>query len=129
MIAQSSIEGLLERADIVSTVESYLELKKSGANFKAPCPFHDEKSASFVVSPQKQIYHCFGCGTGGNSIKFVQEMERLTFPEAVEKLAADNNFTVEHEGGTQRERVSNDVLEGYRKWCQDNLKNNHSAMS
>lgn len=127
MIAQSSIDQLLERADIVSTVESYLILKKKGANFTAPCPFHDEKTASFVVSPQKQIYHCFGCGAGGNSIKFVQEIERLSFPEAVEKLAADNNFTVEHEGGTHRS-VSNESLEQYNTWCMGRLKENKVAM-
>jgi len=127
MIAESSIAALLETVDIVDTIDSYLILKKSGANFKASCPFHDEKSASFTVSPQKQIFKCFGCGVGGNAIKFVQDLERLTFPEAVEKLAADNNFTLEHEGGSRAKPISSDVLEQYCKWCESNLRKNNQA--
>ena len=92
MIIQDSIEALKARLDIVDVVGSYLELKKSGANFKAPCPFHGEKTASFTVSPQRQIYHCFGCGVGGDSVKFVMEYEKLNYPEALEKLASTYNF-------------------------------------
>ena len=92
MITQDSIEALKARLDVVDVVGSYVELKKSGANFKAPCPFHDEKSASFVVSPSKQIYHCFGCGVGGDSVSFVMEYEKLNYPEALEKLASSYNF-------------------------------------
>ena len=87
MINQDSIEALKARLDIVDVVGSYVELKKAGANYKAPCPFHDEKSPSFVVSPSKGIYHCFGCGAGGDSIKFIMEYEKLNYPEALEKLA------------------------------------------
>lgn len=96
MITQDSIEALKARLDIVDVVGSYVELKKAGANYKAPCPFHDEKTASFVVSPQKQIYHCFGCGAGGDSIKFVMEYEKLNYPEALEKLADSYNFTLSY---------------------------------
>ncbi|MDY0116956.1 MAG: DNA primase [Sulfurimonadaceae bacterium] len=96
MITQDSIEALKARLDIVDVVGTYLELKKTGANFKAPCPFHDEKSASFVVSPSKQIFHCFGCGVGGDSISFVMEYEKLNYPEALEKLANNYNFTLTH---------------------------------
>ena len=84
MITQDSIEALKARLDVVDVVGSYVELKKAGVNYKAPCPFHDEKSQSFVVSPQKQIYHCFGCGVGGDAIQFVKEYEKLNYPEALE---------------------------------------------
>ncbi len=96
MITQDSIEALKAQLDVVDVVGSYVELKKAGANYKAPCPFHDEKTASFVVSPQKQIYHCFGCGAGGDSIKFIMEYEKLNYPEALEKLADTYNFSLTH---------------------------------
>ena len=87
MISNDSIEQLKTRLDVVDVVGMYVELKKSGANFKAPCPFHEEKSPSFVVSPAKQIYHCFGCGVSGDSSSFVMDYEKLSYPEAIEKLA------------------------------------------
>ncbi len=127
MIAQKSIEKLLDTIDIISTIESYLPLKKKGGNFTAPCPFHSEKTPSFVVSPQKQIYHCFGCGVGGNAIKFVQEIERLSFPEAIEKLASENNIVLEYEGGDRRS-ISNEALEQYNKFCINKLADNSIAM-
>jgi len=96
MITQDSIEALKARLDIVDVVGSHIELKKAGANYKAPCPFHGEKTASFVVSPAKQIYHCFGCGAGGDSIKFVMEFEKLNYPEALEKLASTYNFSLSY---------------------------------
>ena len=96
MITQDSIEALKARLDVVDVIGSYVELKKAGVNYKSPCPFHDEKSPSFVVSPQKQIYHCFGCGAGGDSVKFVMEYEKLNYPEALEKLADFSNFTLSY---------------------------------
>ncbi len=106
MISQDSIEALKAQLDIVDVVGSYIELKRAGANFKAPCPFHDEKSPSFVVSPAKQIYHCFGCGAGGDSIKFTMEYEKLNYPEAIEKLADTYNFTLHYENnrGPKKEK-------------------------
>ena len=82
------ITELVERSDIVDVVSGYVRLgKKSGANMFGLCPFHSEKTPSFSVSPDKQIYHCFGCGKGGGVINFVMEIENLSFPEAVEFLA------------------------------------------
>ena len=97
MITKNSIENLKNNIDIVDTISQFLEIKKSGSNFKACCPFHGEKTASFVISPSKQIYHCFGCGVGGDSIKFVMEYEKLSYPEALEKLASMNNITLEYD--------------------------------
>ncbi|MEY4591964.1 MAG: hypothetical protein RIR18_859 [Pseudomonadota bacterium] len=87
MIPDSFIQDLLARADIVDVVESYLKLKKSGANYSACCPFHNEKSPSFTVSPNKQFYHCFGCGAHGTAISFIMEYAGLGFVEAVHDLA------------------------------------------
>lgn len=81
------IEEVRSLNEIVDVIGGYLSLKKAGRNFKANCPFHDEKTASFVVSPDKQIFHCFGCGEGGNVLSFVMKQESLNFPEAVELLA------------------------------------------
>ena len=73
MIDKASIEKLKDYMDIIDIISHYLDIKKSGANFKANCPFHGEKTPSFVISPSKQIYHCFGCGKGGDAIEFVKE--------------------------------------------------------
>jgi DNA primase len=86
-IPENVLEDILGRVDIVEIISGYIPLKKSGANFKANCPFHHEKTASFMVSPQRQIYHCFGCGESGNAFKFLMRHERMEFPEAVEMLA------------------------------------------
>ena len=87
MIPEGFITSLLDRADIVDVVGRYVTLKKGGRNFMACCPFHKEKTPSFSVSPSKQIFKCFGCGQAGNAIGFLMEMERLSFPEAVRRLA------------------------------------------
>jgi DNA primase len=80
-------EEIKEKLDIVDIVRDYVPLKASGSNFKANCPFHNEKTASFMVSPEKQIYHCFGCGRGGDVFKFIMEMEGLDFVETLKLLA------------------------------------------
>ncbi len=87
MIPQDVIDRILDRIDLVEFVREFVPLKKAGQNFKACCPFHKEKTPSFVVSPQKQIYHCFGCGEGGNAIGFLMKHESMPFPEAIEILA------------------------------------------
>ena len=81
LIPENVIAQILERCDIVETVSGYIPLKKTGRNFKANCPFHNEKTPSFVVNPDKQIFHCFGCSVGGNVISFVMKQERVEFPE------------------------------------------------
>ena len=96
MIHDASIQALKARLDIVEVVGSYLSLKKKGANFTTNCPFHSENTGSFTVSPQKQIYHCFGCGAGGDSISFVMAHENVNYAEAVEILANKNGVTLEY---------------------------------
>lgn len=87
LIPEDIIAQVIERNDIVEVISSYMPLKSAGKNFKANCPFHHEKTPSFVVTPSKQIYHCFGCGEGGNVISFVMKQDRMEFPEAVRYLA------------------------------------------
>ncbi|MFA5157070.1 MAG: DNA primase [Candidatus Omnitrophota bacterium] len=87
LIPENILEDVLSRVDIVEVISGYIPLKRAGRNFKANCPFHHEKTASFMVSPDRQIYHCFGCGESGNAFKFLMRYERLEFPEAVEQLA------------------------------------------
>jgi len=121
MIDPASIESLKQSIDIVDVIGNYLELKKAGANFKANCPFHGEKTPSFVVSPSKQIYHCFGCGAGGDAIKFVMETEKLSYPEAIEKLAAMYNFSLRYTKGSGDYSEAKRVLELMQQWYLSNL--------
>lgn len=128
MITQDSIEALKSRLDIVDVVSSYVELKKAGANYKAPCPFHDEKSPSFVVSPSKGIYHCFGCGAGGDSIKFTMEYEKLNYPEALEKLAQNYNFTLSYTDN-KHNKPRSQVMDKLNEWYQNLLTSKQSALA
>jgi DNA primase len=96
-IPQAFIDELIARADIVEIIGTRVPLKKAGREYKACCPFHDEKTPSFWVSPDKQFYHCFGCGAHGTALGFLMEYDRLPFPEAVEDLAARVGLTVPHE--------------------------------
>jgi DNA primase len=128
MISQDSIDALKARLDIVDVVGSYVELKKAGANYKAPCPFHDEKTPSFVVSPSKGIYHCFGCGAGGDSIKFVMEHEKLNYPEALEKLAQNYNFTLSYTDN-KHNKPRSQVMDKLNEWYQNLLTSKHSALA
>ncbi len=97
------IEEVRARADIVDVVSSYFPLTRSGSNYKALCPFHREKTPSFFVSPQKQIYHCFGCGKGGNVFSFIMEYEKVSFPEAVKILAQRYNVPIPEESNKKKD--------------------------
>ena len=121
MISQDSIDGLKARIDILDVISNYIEVKKAGANFKAVCPFHDEKSPSFVISPQKQIYHCFGCGAGGDAIKFVMEYEKLNYPEAIERLADQNNYTLHYTDNKNPQKQRSQLMEKLSQWYQSLL--------
>lgn len=125
MISQSSLDLLKSRLDVVDIVGSYVTLKKDGANFSAPCPFHDEKSASFKVSPKKQIYHCFGCGAHGDAIKFVQEYKKLTFAEAVEDIANDQNFTLQYDNVAEAKKDYSKLLESMSRYYRSQLSEEH----
>ena len=127
MIDQSSIESLKNSIDIVDVIGNYVELKKAGANYKANCPFHGEKTPSFVVSPSKQIYHCFGCGVGGDAIKFVMELEKLNYPEAIEKIASMFNFSLNYTQGRSDYSDAKRVLEVIQRWYVKNLEKNETA--
>jgi DNA primase len=94
MIPDNVIDEIRDRTDIVEVIGGVLDLKRSGRNFKALCPFHGEKTPSFMVSPEKQIYHCFGCGKGGNVFSFLMEYEGIGFVEAVKELSGPLNMDV-----------------------------------
>jgi DNA primase len=99
-IPQAFIDELIARADIVDIIGTRVPLKKAGREYKACCPFHDEKTPSFWVSPDKQFYHCFGCGAHGTVLGFLMQYDRLPFPEAVEDLAGRVGLTVPHQATT-----------------------------
>ncbi len=126
MITKDSIENLKNHLDVVDVVSQFIELKKAGANFKACCPFHGESTPSFVVSPAKQIYHCFGCGVGGDSIKFVMEYEKLSYPETLEKLASMYNVSLDYDNNNQKKQDIK-VLEEINKFYQKLFVNNDLA--
>ena len=104
LIPQSFIDDLLNRTDIVDVVSSRVQLKKTGKNYSACCPFHKEKTPSFTVSPDKQFYYCFGCGAGGNALGFVMDHDNLDFPQAVEDLAKTAGMEVPREEGRRNQK-------------------------
>jgi DNA primase len=93
-IPETKIEEIESASDIVSTIGRYVSLKKAGKNFKGLCPFHKEKTPSFIVSPEKQIYHCFGCGKGGNVFNFIMSVENITYIESVKRIASDLGISI-----------------------------------
>ncbi len=109
-IPESFIDELLQRIDIVDVIGKRVPLKRAGREFQARCPFHDERSASFTVSPQKQFYHCFGCGVHGSAVGFLMNYENMDFSDAVEALASDIGLTVPFEGGGYKRVDGSDAL-------------------
>src|SRR5437899_6414992 len=130
-IPSETIEQIAAANDIVEVIGSYFPLKRAGANFKALCPFHQEKTPSFMVSPSRQTFHCFGCGAGGSVFRFVVDYEHVDFPSAVRKLAARAGITVvekygggatgdEHRQRELRERLLKLHTEA-AQWFHENL--------
>ena len=107
MITQYTIDQVLAAADIVEIISLHVQLKKNGTNYTGCCPFHNEKTPSFVVSPQKQIYKCFGCGVSGGSVKFLMELNKQSFPEVIKVLAGKYNITVDEDKKAVTEETCN----------------------
>ena len=101
MISQKSVEEILNRARIEDIVEDFVDLKRRGVNMIGLCPFHNEKTPSFTVSPSKNICKCFGCGKGGDPVQFLKEKEDLTFPEALRYIAKKYGIQIEEKALSQ----------------------------
>jgi len=130
LIPDSFIEELLARSDVVELIERRVPLKRVGSEFQACCPFHDEKTPSFTVSPKKQFYHCFGCGAHGSVIGFLMQYEGLEFLDAVEELARAAGLEVPT-SGTQQPRPDTglyDMLDSCSKFYVEQLKNHPAAV-
>ena len=104
--AGSFAESVKQQADIVRVIGEYVRLKKSGQNFTGLCPFHQEKTPSFAVHPVRQIYHCFGCGVGGDVFKFVMELDKCDFPEAVRTVAEKCGIPIPQAAGAVARRAA-----------------------
>ena len=130
-IPDSFIEELLARSDVVELIERRVPLKRSGSEFQACCPFHDEKTPSFTVSPKKQFYHCFGCGAHGSAIGFLMQYEGLEFRDAVEELARAAGLEVPSSGGKQQQRPDiglYDMLQSCSKFYVEELPKHPEAV-
>ncbi|SRR5579883_475326 len=131
LIPERFIDELLARVDIVDVVQRHVPLKRAGREWTARCPFHDERSPSFYVSPSKQFFHCFGCGAHGSAIKFLMDYEHLEFPDAVEELAQSVGLKVPREGGDQRPREDKTdlyaLLDAAARFYQNELNKSDNA--
>ncbi|SFR92809.1 DNA primase [Dyella sp. OK004] len=133
-IPDSFIDDLLARVDIVDVIERRVPLKKAGREWTACCPFHNERTPSFYVSPTKQFFHCFGCGAHGSAIKFLMDYDRLEFPDAVEELAQSVGLKVPFEGGRDnapREDKTDlySLLDAAARWYEGELPRNADAQA
>ena len=113
-VSEKIIDEITGRIDIVELISSYIPLKRIGRNYKALCPFHHEKTASFVINPDRQIFHCFGCGVGGNAFSFLMQYERLSFPEAVELLAKKAGVEIPQESGSRLDKSAGESTQLYK---------------
>ena len=134
MIPESFIQELLNRVDVVEVVDRKVQLKKTGANFVACCPFHKEKTPSFSVSPSKQFYHCFGCGAHGSAISFLIEYDGMTFVEAVNELANTAGLKVPNEQNVGTKEVKNNqkleqVMQSTNIFFQKQLRQSNKAIA
>jgi len=114
VIDQQTIGKILDTADIVDVVSDYVTLKKRGVNYIGSCPFHNEKTPSFTVSPSKGICKCFGCGAGGNAVNFIMELENMSYPEALKQLARKYNIPIEEKELSDEEKKEKSKLESLR---------------
>jgi DNA primase len=137
-IPQSFIDDLLARTDIVDLIDQRVKLKKAGKNYQACCPFHNEKSPSFTVSPDKQFYHCFGCGAHGTALGFLMEYDGLEFLDAIDELASMHGVTVprEQSGSPERQAAAKAVrqdlygqLNEISRFYQAQLKQSQAAIA
>lgn len=131
-IPKQFIDELIGRTDIVDLIGTRIQLKKAGREYKACCPFHDEKTPSFTVSQAKQFYHCFGCNAHGTALGFIMEYDRLEFVEAVETLAASMGMEVPHESGPSAPRRDPDLyplLADAENFFRQQLKKNDRAVA
>ncbi len=127
----TNLQPLKDRIQILEVLEAHIDLYRVGASFKASCPFHDERSASFIVSPEKNIYHCFGCGVSGDALKFLQEYKKLSFIEAVEEVAKIYNYTLEYETNAKTERNNQlkEILAFANNLFKERLKNEPKVLN
>jgi DNA primase len=135
-IPQSFLDDLLDRVDLVDVIDRRVKLKKTGKNYSARCPFHDEKTPSFTVNPEKQFFYCFGCGAGGNALGFVMDYDNVDFPQAVETLAGSVGLSVpREESGRGRSAPDNEsrhrplyaLLERAARFYQQALRQHEAA--
>ncbi len=131
LIPQHFIDDLIARADIVDVLSKRIDLKKAGKEFKAVCPFHNDKNPSLTISPLKGFYHCFSCGAHGTALGFLMEYENLNFVEAVESLASELGVEVPYENRSSPIKKNDDLfllMDAIQKKFQNNLKNNAKAI-
>ena len=136
MIDKATVGRIMDAANIVEVVSEFVTLRRSGANYKGLCPFHNEKTPSFIVTPSRNTCHCFGCGKGGNPVNFIMEHEQMTYPEALRWLANKYHIDVQERELSQEEReAENDresmfiVNERAAKYFEDILHNNVDGLA